>query len=259
MLIGGILALIRLMFNKVPSKGPVSHAASYADMDAYVETQMHRLHIPGASLAIVEGTRVVHMRGFGRSRPAGDSPGPQTPFFIGSVTKSFTALAIMQLVEAGKVELDAPVQRYLPWFRVADPIASSQITVRHLLNQTSGFSFLSHYHSLADLDDRPDSIKRQVRALSTHKLSHPVGEKCQYNNLNYYILGLIIEAASGEKYAQYVQKHIFDPLEMRHSYTARSTAQQGGLAKGYRHWFSLPFAAPDIPLPTSSLPAGLLI
>jgi CubicO group peptidase (beta-lactamase class C family) len=131
--------------------------------------------------------------------------------------------------------------------------------VRHLLNQTSGFSFLSHYHSLADLDDYPDSIERQVRALSIHKLSHPVGEKCQYNNLNYYILGLIIEAASGEKYAQYVQKHIFDPLEMRHSYTTRSTAQQGGLAKGYRHWFSLPYPAPDIPLPTSSLPAGLLI
>ena len=99
---------------------------------------MHRLHIPGASLAIIEGDRIVHMRGFGQARPGGETPTPQTPFFIGSLTKSITALAVMQLVEAGKVELDAPVQRYLPWFRVADPEASAQMTVRHLLNQTSG-------------------------------------------------------------------------------------------------------------------------
>ncbi len=69
---------------------------------------------------------------------ASAGPTPQTPFFIGSLTKSFTALAVMQLVEAGKIELDAPVQRYLPWFRVADLWASARMTVRHLLNQTSG-------------------------------------------------------------------------------------------------------------------------
>ena len=80
----------------------------------------------------------MHQRGFGQARPGGEAPTPQTPFFIGSLTKSITALAVMQLVEAGKVELDAPVQRYLPWFRVADPQASAQMTVRHLLNQTSG-------------------------------------------------------------------------------------------------------------------------
>jgi CubicO group peptidase (beta-lactamase class C family) len=137
MFIGGILAFVRLMFNKVQSKELFADAISYADIDAYVESQMRRLHIPGASLAIVEGDRIVYLRGFGRARPAGEIPTPQTPFFIGSLTKSITALAVMQLVEAGKIELDAPVQRYLPWFRVADPQASAQMTVRHLLNQTS--------------------------------------------------------------------------------------------------------------------------
>ena len=87
---------------------------------------MRRLHIPGVSLAIVEGDRIVHLRGFGKARPGGEAPTPQTPFFIGSLTKSFTALAVMQLVEAGKIELDAPVQRYLPWFRVADPAGSAR-------------------------------------------------------------------------------------------------------------------------------------
>ncbi len=85
-------------------------AVSYEAIDAYVEEQMRRLNVPGVSLAIVEGDKIVHLRGFGRARPGGDVPTSQTPFFIGSVTKSFTALAVMQLVEAGKVELDAPVQ-----------------------------------------------------------------------------------------------------------------------------------------------------
>jgi CubicO group peptidase (beta-lactamase class C family) len=65
-------------------------------------------------------------------------PTPQTPFVPGSLTKSFTALAVMQLVEAGKIELDAPIQRYLPWFCVADAQPSKEITVCHSLNQSSG-------------------------------------------------------------------------------------------------------------------------
>jgi CubicO group peptidase (beta-lactamase class C family) len=133
------------------------------------------------------------------------------------------------------------------------------MTVRHLLNQTSGFSFLSSQLALAELDDCPDATERQVRALSTLKLCHPVGEKCQYCNLNYNILGLIIEAASGEKYADYIQKHIFKPLEMHHSYISKKEALKDNLAVGHRHWFSLPFPDPDVPLPVGSLPAGLLI
>jgi CubicO group peptidase (beta-lactamase class C family) len=257
--VGGAVALTRLLFSKPASGKPAFSGSSYDAIDAFIEAQMRRLHIPGASLAIVEGERITHLRGFGYARPGGEVPTPLTPFFIGSITKSFTALAIMQLVEAGKVELDAPVQRYLPWFRVADLAASAQITVRHLLNQTSGLPMLSSQLILAEMDDCPDATMRQVKALSTLKLSHPVGEKCQYCNLNFNILGLIVEAASGEKYGDYIQKHIFDPLEMHHSYTNKSDALQAGLAVGYQHWFSLPFPVPNMPLPVGSLPAGLLI
>jgi len=228
-------------------------------IDAYIEGQMRRLHIPGGSLAIVEGDRIVYLRGFGRARPGGEMPTPQTPFFIGSCTKSITALAVMQLAEAGVVELDAPVQRYLPWFRVADPVASAQMTVRHLLNQTSGLPWLPSEVALDDFDDRPDATERQVRALSTLKITRPVGSKCEYSNFNYNILGLIVEAASGEAYAGYIQKHIFGPLEMHHSYTSKAAAQKDGLAVGHRHWFSLPFPAPDMPVPVGSLPSGQLI
>jgi CubicO group peptidase (beta-lactamase class C family) len=261
--------LTRRLFATRASAKPASTGASYEAIDAYVAEQMRRLNIPGASLAIVEGDRIVHRRNFGRARPGGDAPTTQTPFFIGSVGKSITALAVMQLVEAGKVELDAPVQRYLPWFRVADPRASSQtpalapersagasVTVRHLLNQTSGLPMLRGEVALTEFDDRPDAAELQVRALATLKIGRPVGSKWEYSNLNYNVLGLIVEAAGGEPYAEYIQKHILNPLEMTHTYTDRAAAKRDGLAMGYRLWFGRPVPAGELPVPRGSLAAG---
>ncbi|HEX6383428.1 MAG TPA: serine hydrolase domain-containing protein [Anaerolineae bacterium] len=240
------------------SAKPASKSTCYDAIDAYVEREMHRLKMPGVSLAIVEGD-IVHLRGFGRARPGGEAPTPQTPFFIGSLTKSFTAMAVMQLVEAGKIDLDAPVQRYLPWFRVADPQASAQMTVRHLLNQTSGLPTLSGEIQLADFDISPAATERQARALSTLVPTRPVGSAFEYSNANYNLLGLIIEAASGELYADYVQEHIFNPLDMSHTYTSPAMAKQNGLAAGHQYWFAMPFAAPNMPVAHGSLPAGMLI
>jgi CubicO group peptidase (beta-lactamase class C family) len=259
LLIGAVLTLILRVFAKRTSAKPLADSASYGAIDAYIEGQMRRLNMPGVSLAIIEGDQIVHLRGFGRARPGGEAPSPQTPFVLGSTAKSITALAVMQLVEAGKVELDAPIQRYLPWFRVADPQASAQMTVRHLLNQTSGLPIIAGMVNLADLDDRPDAAERQARSLSTLKLSRPVGAAFEYSNLNYNLLGLIVEAASGETYADYVQRHVFTPLRMSHSYTSQAAAKQDGLAVGHRYWFAHPIAIPDLPLARGSLPSGQLI
>ena len=260
LLAGGLLALLfrlagRLLTARVV---PEPGARTYEALDSYVEEQMRRLHIPGASLAVVEGDRIVHLRGFGRARPGGETPGPETPFFIGSLTKSITALAVMQLVEAGRVDLDAPVQRCLPWFRLADPGAAAQVTVRHLLNQTSGLPLWPSEVASADFDDRTGAVERQVRALATLKTGSPPGAKCEYSNFNYNILGLVIEAASGEAYADYLQKHIFEPLGMQHTFTSKAEAKRCGLAVGHRHWFSMPIPAPDLRVPAGSLPSGQL-
>ena len=259
LIVGAVLALIHRVFAKRTWAKPVTNSSSYDAIDAYIEGQMRRLKTPGVSLAIVEGDKIVHLRGFGQARPDGEAPTPQTPFFIGSLTKSFTALAVMQLVEAGKIDLDAPVQRYLPWFRVADPQASAQMTVRHLLNQTSGLPTSSGEIPLADFDDSPDATERQARALATLVLTRPVGSAFEYSNSNYNLLGLIIEAASGEPYADYIQEHIFTPLDMSHSYTSQAMAKQNGLAVGHQYRFAIPFAAPNMPIPHGSLPSGQLI
>ncbi|HWQ84400.1 MAG TPA: serine hydrolase domain-containing protein [Anaerolineales bacterium] len=243
----------------MPAAAQAGYHSAYAALDAYVESQMRRLNIPGISLAVVSGSRIVHQRGFGLARPGGQTPTPQTPFFIGSLTKSLTALAVMQLVEDGKLSLDTPVQDYLPWFRMADPQASARITIRHLLNQTSGLPCLPGELVLTDFDRQPGALERQMRALARLRLSHLPGETFEYSNLNFNLLGLVITASSGEDYAAYVQKHIFDPLAMRHSYTSKAAAQRHGLAVGHRHWFGRPYPAPNLPVPAGSLASGQLI
>jgi CubicO group peptidase (beta-lactamase class C family) len=260
--VGGVLALALFAArpgrrNSAPNR--TSQSDAFEEIDAHIERKMERLSIPGVAFAIVEGDEITHLRGFGLARPGGEAPTPQTPFIIGSLTKSFTALAVMQLVEDGKVELDAPVQRYLSWFRVADPRASAQITVRHLLNQTSGLPVLSGARPLADFDDSPGASERQSRALSTLELTRPVGSAWEYSNMNYNLLGLIIKAASGESYADYVQDHIFAPLQMTRSHTSQAEARENGMAVGHRYWFAAPIAAPNLPLPRGSLASGQLI
>ena len=117
---------------------PPGASPDFVAIDAYLTREMRDLHIPGLALGIVHNGEIAHLRGFGVADSSGLVVTPQTPFILASASKSFTALAIMQLVEEGKVDLDAPVATYLPSFSVGDDSASGAITVRHLLNHTSG-------------------------------------------------------------------------------------------------------------------------
>jgi len=226
----------------------------FAAIDAYVNEQMETLGIPGLALGIVQGDQVVHVQGFGVADSTGRSVTPQTPFYIGSVTKSFTALAVMQLVEEGKIDLDAPVQKYLPWFQVANQDASAKITVRNLLNHTSGISKKDGNRVWAS----QQGLEETLRGFGMLPLTHPVGAKWDYSNLNYSLAGLIVEKVSGQSYADYVIQNILEPLDMRHSYTSRALALADGLSRGHYYILGNAFEG-DGPLPPSDLPAGLLI
>jgi len=164
--------------------------SAYERIDAYVADQLQGSRIPGAALAIVDGGRVVHTTGFG-SDGHGHPITADTPFWIGSNTKSITALAIMQLVEDGKVNLDSPVQRYLPNFQVADPAASATITVRHLLNQTSGIARIDGIEALAR--GGGESMRDTVAEMADLQLNRPVGESFEHANLNSVVLGVLVE------------------------------------------------------------------
>ena len=223
-------------------------------IDAYVAEQVKNLGIPGLALGIIQDGEVAHLQGFGVADSSGRSVTPQTPFYIGSVTKSFTALAVMQLVEEGQIDLDAPVQTYLPWWSLADKEASATITVRHLLNQSSGFSTKDGNRFWPSREGLEETLHR----LDTLQLTQPVGTTFQYSNINYMTAGLIVEKVSGQSYADYVTEHIFEPLGMQHSYAAHNPAQADGLAQGHTYMFGQTFSS-DGSMPPSFLPTGFLI
>ncbi|MEZ0395962.1 MAG: serine hydrolase domain-containing protein [Anaerolineales bacterium] len=229
--------------------------ADFAAIDSYAAAQAEAANIPGLAIGIVHNGEVVHTAGFGVADSSGAPVTAQTPFVIGSVSKGFTALAILQLAEQGRVDLDAPVQTYLPWFTLADPQASAQITLRHLLNQNSG---LGYNDSTRPMWDRPGefTLEARLRQLSDLAPRRAPGTDFEYSNYNYMLLGAVIEAVSGQTYGAYLADHVFAPLGMATS--AASPGQAPGLAAPHRWWFGFP-APVDAPYLADALPAGFLI
>lgn len=222
-------------------------------IDDFVNQEIKRHKIPGLALALVDGNQIVFMKGYGQADQTGRSITPQTPFLLASVSKPLTATAVMQLVEAGKVDLDAPVQQYVPEFRLADAEASRQITVRHLLLHTGGIPVTA-----CDTRSNAGTLAEYVTELQTVKLASPVGTRHIYCSGNYNLLGRVIETVSGQSYAEYIHEHIFIPLEMRQSFTSESEAQQAGMAQGYQWFFGLALPT-DHPYNQSQVPSGYLI
>jgi len=233
--------------------------AHFDSVDVYISSKMKELGIPGAALVVVQGDQIVHLKAFGIADADGRLVTPQTPFFTGSTGKSFTVLAIMQLAEAGKIELDSPVQTYLPWFRVADIKASEMITVRQLLNMASGIPQSIGQEQIANIDLSDSAIENNVRALAKIELIAPSGERYEYSNANYVTLGMLVQAVSGQSYEEYITEHIFNPLDMQNSFASKTEAEQAGLAIGYQKWFGIPVASSNLPFSRGSLPAGYLV
>jgi CubicO group peptidase (beta-lactamase class C family) len=230
-----------------------------AGIDDLVTNEMAAIGIPGLAVAVVDDGAVVYAKGFGIADDSGRPVTADSPFIIGSLSKSFTAMAAMQLVESGRIDLDARVQQYLPWFTDADRAASAQITVRDLLNQTSGLDRRTG-DDVERFGAGGDALEGNVRALANFAPTAAVGTTFQYSNANYQVLGLIVAAVAGQSYGDYVQQHIFSPLEMTHSFTALAPAKAAGLVAGYRTTLvGGTSAAMDWPYLDGEVPSGYLI
>lgn len=224
-------------------------------IDSFIEEEMQKNQIPGLSVGIVEGNEVIYLRGFGKAG-SDRQVTPQTSFIIGSMSKSFTALAVMQLVEAGRVELDVPAQQYIPWFRLANLEVSTQITVRHLLNHTSGIPNIAGMRELVGTGEK--TIEQVVRGLNRYEFIDSPGMRFQYSNANFWVAGLVIEMVSGESYAEYVENNIYKQLDMKNSFTSQSEAKKHAMSEGYHRWFGFPVQT-DVPYLLHSLPSGYII
>lgn len=218
---------------------PPTTGSTYERIDQYVADQLRDARIPGAALAVVSNGKTVHASGFGTDGH-GNPVTADTPFWIGSNTKSITALAIMQLVEEGVLNLDLPVQQYLPGFHVADPEASARITLRHLLNQTSGISRVDGIKAVAR--GGSGSMRDTVAAMGALQLNRPVGQSFEYANLNSVVLGVVVEQVTGQTWQDYVEQHVFAPLAMDRTFTDRAAAEAAGLTSTYRSFFGFPLA-----------------
>jgi CubicO group peptidase (beta-lactamase class C family) len=206
--------------------------------------------IPALSIAVAHRGRVVMSRGYGPVTA-------DTPFLIGSTSKSFTALAVAQLVEAGRVDLDTAAATYLPWLRLGDADTARTVTVRQLLTHTSGLPQVWSTDLTDRYDNRPGGLARSVRDLATLRPVAAVGQSYVYSDANYMILGALVESITGDTYGGYLRRHVLDPLGMTHSAATADEAGAVGLPAGHRYHLGRPqrFAAP---FDTAGVPYGLL-
>jgi CubicO group peptidase (beta-lactamase class C family) len=187
-----------------------------ATLQPFVQQVVAAFGLAGLAIGIVKSGELVYSQGFGvRNLDTQEPITPRSLFHLASVSKPFVATAIVQLVEQGKIALDAPIVTYLPYFRLKDP-RYKDITVQQLLSHTSGMPDEVDYHWYAPEDDEA-ALERYVRSLADEELIAAPGEKYAYSNIAFEVLGDVIAKVSGQPFEVYVKARILDPLEMHDS------------------------------------------
>lgn len=223
----------------VPARSSVVDAAS---IDAVVRAYRDATRIPGVAVAVTRGRDVVHTAGYGHTAD-GDAVTDHTVMAIASLSKSVTALAVMQLVDAGKVQLNAPARTYLPEFTMADDRAAA-ITVRQLLDQTSGMSDTT-YHSFSG--PALHTPQEAVASMRSARLAADPGSRYEYHNPNYQVAARLVEVVSGQPFDEYLRHHVFRPLGMADSSTGNTADDLPPSGRGHRMIAGIPIALPEPP------------
>ena len=194
-------------------------------VDDYVMAEMTKRHIPGVALAVIRDGRVELKKGYGLANVEQKMPvTPDTVFQIASTTKSFTAMAIMLLAEDGKISLDERAIKYLPWL----PAVYQEVTVRQILTHTSG---VNRDVRTANVDNF--TIEEFKRRFIAAPPSFKPGERWEYSNNGYILLGMIIEAAAGKSYGQFLNDRMFKPLGMKNTRFLEPPGKIKNRAAGY--------------------------
>ncbi len=193
----------------------VAQSPNDPELASRVDELVHEaLAQPGAvgfSVAVARGEQVLLAKGYGLAEVEHGVPaGPETLFRIGSITKQFTAAAILRLVEQGKLSLDDDLCKFLPDY----PTQGHVVTIRHLLNHTSGISIYTVPDFMINRTSRELTHEQVLAEFKDDPFDFAPGEKWSYNNSGYYLLGMVIEKVSGQAYGQFVQQEFFTPLSL---------------------------------------------
>lgn len=195
---------LSMAFGGMPVYAEKAEANIREDMDAYLQSCAEKAHLPGLSVTVVTKDEVLFSESYG------DCENERTPFLLGSVSKSFTAVCIMQLAEQGKIDPEAYISVYLP-----EATDGGRIRVSQLLNHTSGLG--------------------EHQTLENYKIINEQGMH-HYANVNYSLLGEIIERVSGKPYHEYVAENVFKPLQLSHTAATLNESIQNGLIDGYTNY-----------------------
>ena len=210
-------------------KATPSQATLITRIDSFVRERMSAGKLPGLSLIVVKDGEVRYSKGYGfATLEYHIAMTDRTRIGIGSTTKGMTALAVMQLVEQGRLKLDIPVVTYVPWFQVNDPNSGS-ITLRHLLTHSSGLPTSTNF----DGNRNPNALEQHVRSLVSTKLHRVPGSGFEYANDGYAVAGLVVQVVSKMPYAEYMTKFVFAPLGMTDATFDQSKAERQGMTQGY--------------------------
>ncbi len=208
-------------------------ASSLRLFEIWVQQHMAYHHQPGVAIGIVHDQQLVWAKGFGQRDVERRLPvTTETVFRIASITKTFTATAIMQLRDAGKLQLDDPVVKHLPWFQYRNRHPDAPvITIRHLLTHTSGLPRESDFPYWTDR--RFPTRDAMIEKLRTQESVFAPETEYKYSNLALALAGEVVTAVSGESYADYVHRHILEPLGMTSTSVRTEDIVRARLATGY--------------------------
>lgn len=200
-----------------PSRPSTNSGELAAVIDELAPDQLADNEIPGAVVTVVDDGETVFSRGYGTADPTGEESmdSESTRLYAASEAKLFTAVAALQLVDQGKLELDRDVNDYLKDLEVPDAYPGRPITLRHLLTYTSGFDYDVYGWSQWEAGELP-SLEEFAGLVMPDRI-RPPGELTAYNNFDFVLAGRLIEIASGQSYENYIAEHVFAPAEMEHS------------------------------------------
>src|SRR5436190_2553899 len=200
-----------------------------ARMDQIVQSYVANRQFMGAAL-VARGEQVLFSRGYGSANLEWDVPNsPNTKFRLGSVTKQFTAASILLLEERGKLDISDPIKKYLP----EAPAAWDKITIFHVLTHTAGIPNFTNFPDYAKLEPFATTPADLVARFRDKPLEFQPGEKWNYSNSGYVLLGYLIEKITGDKYEKFVRENIFTPLGMKDSGYDSNSAVISHRAAGY--------------------------
>jgi len=231
------------------------HAQDFAARaEQYINPLVEQNQFIGSVLVARDG-KPIFRKGFGLADREWNIPnGPDTKFRLGSITKQFTATAILQLAEAGKMKTDDPVSKYY----TDAPASWSKITIHHLLTHTSGIPSYTDIPGFFQKQAMFDLTPAEIVKLTQDKpLEFEPGENWKYDNSGYILLGYVIEKVSGQTYADYIRQHIFEPLGMRDTGYDNTKDILPRRASGYVYqggrWLNAPYLAMTVPFAAGSL------